>query len=53
MLLRLPARILEHPVESLIAGMLLLVLLLGSADRKAVEGASQNRTAPIATAGKV
>ena len=52
MLLRLPARILEHPVESLIAGMLLLVLLFGSADRKAAEGASQNGPLPAVT-GKV
>lgn len=30
--LRVPARILEHPVESVIAGLLLLALLFVSAD---------------------
>jgi hypothetical protein len=29
---RLPARILEHPVESAVASLLLLALLFGSAD---------------------
>jgi hypothetical protein len=35
--MRIPARILEHPVEALLAGMLLLALLFGSADRNAAE----------------
>ncbi|HEY4077429.1 MAG TPA: hypothetical protein VGM26_10925 [Rhizomicrobium sp.] len=35
--MRIPARIIEHPVEAAIAGILLLVLLLGSADRRAAE----------------
>jgi hypothetical protein len=29
----IPARIIEHPLESLLAGALLLVVLLGSAER--------------------
>ena len=35
--MRIPAFILEHPTESLIAGILLLVLVFGSADRHAAE----------------
>ena len=35
--MRIPAFILEHPLESLIAGILLLVLVFGSADRHAAE----------------
>ena len=35
--MRIPAFILEHPVESLIGGVLLLALLFGSADRHAAE----------------
>jgi hypothetical protein len=35
--MRIPAFIAEHPVEGLIAGVLLLALLFGSADRHAVE----------------
>ena len=37
--MRIPNFILEHPVEGLIAGVLLLVLLFGSADRHAAETA--------------
>jgi len=37
--MRIPAFILEHPVEGLIAGILLLVLVFGSADRHAAEAA--------------
>jgi hypothetical protein len=37
--MRIPIFILEHPVEGLIAGILLLVLLVGSADRQAAEAA--------------
>ncbi|MEO8301121.1 MAG: hypothetical protein ABI608_04965 [Rhizomicrobium sp.] len=37
--MHIPAFILEHPVEGLIAGILLLVLVFGSADRRAVEAA--------------
>lgn len=35
--MRIPAFILDHPVEGLIAGILLLVLVFGSADRHAAE----------------
>ena len=38
--MRIPAFILEHPVESLIAGLLLLALLFVSADRHAAEVAA-------------
>jgi hypothetical protein len=45
--MRIPSFILEHPVETLIAGLLLLVMLFGSADRHAAEVA---RTLPGHTA---
>jgi hypothetical protein len=49
--MRIPARILEHPVEAAIAGVLLLVLLFGSADRNAAEvRTSAGTPAPAATA---
>ncbi len=35
--MRIPAFILEHPLEGLIAGILLLVVVFGSADRHAAE----------------
>jgi hypothetical protein len=35
--MRVPVFILEHPMEGLIAGILLLVLLFGSTDRRAAE----------------
>jgi hypothetical protein len=35
--MRIPAFITEHPVEGLIAGVLLLALLFGSSDRHAAE----------------
>jgi hypothetical protein len=38
--MRIPTVILEHPGESLIAGVLLLALLFGSADRPAAEVAA-------------
>ena len=51
--MRIPAFILEHPVEGLIAGVLLLALMFGSADRHAAEVAA---TAPpgaqVAAAGR-
>ena len=37
--MRIPTFIFEHPVEGLIAGILLLVLVFGSADRQAAEAA--------------
>ena len=38
--MRIPARIVEHPVESLIAGVLLLGLLFGSADHNSQKAPS-------------
>ena len=38
--MRIPTFIHEHPVESLIAGLLLLVAVFGSADRHAAEMAN-------------
>ena len=35
--MRIPAFILEHPVEGLIAGVLLFALIFGSADHHAAE----------------
>jgi len=35
--MRIPAFIIEHPVEALIGGLLLLALLFGSSDRHAAE----------------
>jgi hypothetical protein len=46
--MRIPNFILEHPVEGLIAGVLLLVLLFGSADRHAAEVA---KTGPVIHSG--
>ena len=41
--MRIPAFILEHPVEGLIAGVLLLALLFGSADHHAADVAQPAR----------
>jgi hypothetical protein len=49
--MRIPAFVTEHPVESLIAGVLLAVVLFGSADRKAVE--ASDPVTQIAVAGRV
>ena len=38
--MRIPAFIVEHPLEGLIAGLLLLALLFGSSDRHAAEVAA-------------
>lgn len=35
--MRIPAFILEHPVEGLVAGLLLLALLFGSSDHHAAD----------------
>jgi hypothetical protein len=50
--MRIPAFILEHPLEGLIAGVLLLALLFGSADRHAAEVAVPSHDAKVAVAGK-
>ena len=48
--MRIPAFIVEHPLEGLIAGILLLALLFGSADRHAAEvSAPQQGHAQLAT----
>ena len=44
--MRIPAFILEHPVEGVIAGVLLIALLFGSADRHAVEVANPAQQGP-------
>jgi len=51
--MRIPAVILEHPLEGLLAGILLLALIFGSADRHAAEVATPAaQGAQIATAGR-
>ena len=47
--MRIPARIIEHPVEALVAGVLLLVLLFGSADRNTADVRTSAGTAATAT----
>lgn len=47
--MRIPAPILEHPIESLVAGVLLLGLLLGSADYQS--GKTAGTPAAAAPAG--
>jgi hypothetical protein len=49
--MRIPAFITEHPVESLLAGVLLLAVLFGSADRQAAEAAQP--AAQVAAAEKI
>jgi len=52
--MRIPNFILDHPLEGLIAGVLLLVLLFGSADRHAAEGAKTGSSGTqIVAAGKM
>jgi len=51
--MRIPAFIAEHPLEGLIAGVLLLALLFGSADRHAAEVAAQPQGAQVAAANKL
>lgn len=47
--MRIPAFIVEHPLEGLVAGILLLALLFGSADRQAAEqSAPAHGHAPVA-----
>jgi hypothetical protein len=49
--MRIPAFITEHPIESLLAGVLLLAVLFGSADRQAAEAAKP--AAQVAAAEKI
>jgi hypothetical protein len=51
--MRIPAFILEHPLEGLLAGVLLLALIFGSADRHAAEVANTAEQGPqVAAAGR-
>ena len=50
--MRIPAFLLEHPVESLLAGALLLALLFGRADRHAAEVGQGRAAPPIADRGR-
>jgi hypothetical protein len=54
--MRIPAVLLEHPVEVLIAGALLLALIFGSSDRHAAEvaapAAQAHMAAQMAAAGR-
>lgn len=47
--MRVPTFILEHPLETLIAGLLLLAMLFGSSDRHAAEVA---KSPPQTAAGE-
>jgi len=49
--MRIPARLLEHPVEALIASILLLTLLVGPADFKPAPQSAE--TAPNTVAQKL
>jgi hypothetical protein len=50
--MRIPTFILEHPVEGLIAGALLLALLFGSSDRPVAEASAPAQShAQIASGG--
>jgi len=52
-MMRVPAFILEHPGESVLAGVLLLALVFGSADRHAAEVAAPVQQGPqVAEAGR-
>jgi hypothetical protein len=52
--MRIPAFVMEHPVESLIAGVLLLALLLGPNDRYSVEAArASHGVSQVASAGNL
>ena len=46
--MHIPAFLLEHPLETLIAGVLLIVILFGSSDRHAAEVAVQRPGAQVA-----
>ena len=46
--MRIPAFVYEHPVESLIAGVLLLALLFSPADRHAVEVSNSHTPVVVA-----
>lgn len=47
--MRIPAFLIEHPIEAVIAGALLLALVFGSSDRHAAEMAQTPKTVHAAT----
>jgi hypothetical protein len=51
--MRIPNFILEHPLEGLIAGLLLLAMVFGSADRHAAETAKTAPAAQLVADGKM
>jgi hypothetical protein len=51
--MRIPAFLIEHPLEALIAGVLLVVMLFGSSDRHAAEVAAQHPAAQVAAMDKM
>ena len=51
--MRIPHFLLEHPLEGLIAGLLLLVLVFGSADRHAAEAAKPHPGTQLVAADKM
>jgi len=51
--MRIPTFILEHPLEALIGGVLLLVLVFGSADRHAAEVAKSVPGTQIVSTGRM
>jgi hypothetical protein len=51
--MHIPTFILDHPVEALVAGVLLLVMVFGSADRHAAETAKAVPDAHLAAAGSL
>jgi hypothetical protein len=51
--MRIPTFIIEHPVEGLIAGVLLLALLFGSSDRHAAEVAAPTQSHAQVAAGRL
>jgi hypothetical protein len=50
--MRIPAFLTEHPVETLLAGILLLALLFGSADHHAADVDKGGLAAPVTLAQK-
>ena len=51
--MRIPAFLVDHPVEALLAGVLLLALLFGGADRHAAEVAKGPQAPAVAIAQKL
>jgi hypothetical protein len=51
--MRLPAFVTDHPVEALVAGILLVALVFGGADRHAAEVAKASQNGQVVTAAKL